>query len=261
MKRPFLYRHFLSGHAPDLSTHVDGPNMNSGLSNDDLGERLAARTDARRARTAARSVTLYGSTAATLLLLVIILRLPTAPGGSDFTAVEAEQEVVAMQEIVPTKQQTTPPPPPAPPVPVEVANDVVIEDEVDFDATLDFDEPLDVAGPPAPSQGDAPPEEDEPEVFIAVEQMPEIIGGRAQLMHDVNYPRFAVKAGIQGTVVVQVVVEADGSVRDPQVVRSAGTLLDEAAVEAVMKQRFRPGKQRDRPVPVRMAIPVRFQLT
>jgi protein TonB len=260
MKRPFLYRSFLPGHTPDLSTQVDGRKMTSGLSKDDLGGRLAARTDARRERADARSVTLYASTAAALLLLVLALRLPTGSGASDFTAVEAAQEVVAMQEIVPTKQETTPPPPPAPPVPVEVANDVIIEDEVDFDATLDFEETLEVAGPPAPSEGDAPPEE-EPEVFVAVEQMPEIIGGRAQLMSDVNYPRFAVKAGIQGTVVVQVVVEADGSVRDPQVVRSAGALLDEAAVEAVMKQRFRPGKQRDRPVPVRMAIPVSFRLT
>jgi protein TonB len=174
----------------------------------------------------------------------------------------AEQEVVAMQEIVQTRQQTAPPPPPAPPIPVEVANDVIIDDEeVDFDASLDLTETLAVAGPPAPEADGEAEAEEEMDIFVAVEQMPEMIGGTAKLMSDLTYPSLAVKAGLEGTVIVQVVVGEDGVPRQPMVVRSGGQLLDEAAVAAVMKQRFHPGKQRNEAVPVRMAIPVRFALT
>jgi protein TonB len=68
------------------------------------------------------------------------------------------------------------------------------------------------------------------------------------------------KAGLEGLVIVQVVVETNGVPTDPQVVRSPGAALDEAAVNAVMQLRFKPGMQRGKPVRVRYAMPVRFRL-
>ncbi len=163
-----------------------------------------------------------------------------------------------MEEIVQTLQEVKPPPPPRPPVPVAGPDDEILEDDdLDLDASLDIDEPLaDLPPPPPPPQE----EPDEPEIFVIVEQMPELIGGVAQLIKDSKYPDLARKAGLEGTVVVQFIVGADGIPIEPQVVKSVAEILDNAAVEAVMKQRFRPGRQRGQPVPVRMAMPVKFRL-
>ena len=69
------------------------------------------------------------------------------------------------------------------------------------------------------------------------------------------------QAGLEGMVVVNVIIDETGKPESARVVRSVAEVLDKAAVEAVMKQRFEPGRQRNRPVRVEMAIPVRFQLT
>ena len=165
-----------------------------------------------------------------------------------------------MEEIVQTQQIERPPPPPRPPVPVEVPNDVDLDEEaLDFDALLDMDEAI-VALPPPPAAA-VPEPETEPEIFVAVEDPPEMIGGMASLHGELKYPELARRAGIGGTVVVQVVIDATGEPSSPTVVRSVSEVLDKEAVRAVMKQRFVPGKQRGRAVSVYMAIPVVFRLT
>ncbi len=198
---------------------------------------------------------------AALAILVGFFRAPMQ-GSDDFEITLVEQEAVQMEEIRQTKQELTPPPPPRPPVPIEVPNDQIIEDvELNLDATLDISEQISniPPPPPAPAPAEADEEEDE-EIFVIVEQMPEIIGGTQAIYKYLNYPEMARKAGVEGLVVVQVIVEADGRPTDPQVVRSPGPILDEAAVAAVMQVRFKPGMQRGKPVRVRYALPVRFRL-
>ena len=126
-----------------------------------------------------------------------------------------EQEEVVMEEVIQTKQIETPPPPPRPPVPVEVPNDEIIEDEIiDLDAELDLDGPLDLPPPP-------PPKEDEPEddFFVVVEQMPQLRGGLGALQRKVSYPEMARRAGIEGRVTVQFIVNEQGRVENPRVIR------------------------------------------
>lgn len=185
--------------------------------------------------------------------------LTTDDDGQDFQL--TTQEVVQMEEIEQTRQELKAPPPPRPPIPVEVPDDVVMEDIVlDLDVTLDLDaEILDIP-PPPPTPVAKEEEEDEPEIFVVVEQMPTINGGTERLYAVLDYPEIARQAGIEGMVVVQVVVMPDGMPSQPFVARSAGEILDKAAVEAVMKLTFSPGKQRGKPVMVRMAIPIRFRL-
>lgn len=198
----------------------------------------------------------------TALLVLIGLFHMSFEGSDGFDVVVAEQEIVEMEEIRQTKQVEQPPPPPKPPVPVEVPNDEILEDDIlDLDASLDLDEPSTfIPAPPPPREEAEEEEETEAEIFVVVEEMPEIIGGTARLHELVRYPELARQAGMEGLVVVKVVVEPDGSVSNPQVVRSAGDLLDGAAVEAVMKLEFKPGKQRGQPVRVSFAVPVRFRL-
>jgi len=193
-----------------------------------------------------------------LLLLILAFRVDLRQE-SEFQVVMEEQEVVQMEEIQQTEQETKPPPPPRPPVPVEVPNDEIIEDEaVDLDASLDLNESLQTsAPPPAPEEEE---EEEEQEVFIVVEDRPELIGGMAALQQAVEYPEFAKKAGIEGRVFVQFVVDEQGNVTNPQVTRGVHKLLDQAALEAVREMKFKPGKQRGKAVKVQMSLPVTFRL-
>lgn len=175
----------------------------------------------------------------------------------DFQVQLEEQDVVEMEEIQQTEQETTPPPPPRPPVPREVPDDEVIEDQdIDWDSSLDLEESLDTGPPPAPEEE----EEEEQEIFIAVEESPEIVGGMEQLYEDLEYPDFARRAGIEGRVVVQFVVDENGNVQNPRALTSPHSSLTEEAIRVVSQLQFRPGKQRNRAVQVQMSLPVMFEL-
>lgn len=171
------------------------------------------------------------------------------------------QEVVQMEEIEQTLQDKKPPPPPRPPVPVEVPDDLVMDEvELELDATLDLEAEITDLPPPPPAPKMTVDAEPEIEIFVVVEQMPEIIGGAQKVYEYLDYPEIARQAGLEGLVVTQVVVNSQGIPEDPITVRSAGEVLDTAAIKAVMQLRFVPGKQRGKAVKVRLAIPIRFRL-
>src|SRR5690606_35965159 len=173
-----------------------------------------------------------------------------------------EQEIVQIEEIITTVQENRPPPPPRPSTPVEVPNDEVFVDEIlDLDAELRFDDPIFLTPPPAPPTADAQvEEEEEPDVFVVVERMPELIGGLQSIQSKIVYPEIARLAGIEGRVMVSFVIDEEGNVLNPVVVRGIGGGCDEAAVEAVRKAKFTPGMQRGRPVRVQFTLPVTFKL-
>lgn len=195
---------------------------------------------------------------ATLALLIVAFRVDWSPD-NDFEIVMPDQEQINIEEIQQTNQIEQPPPPPKPPVPVEVPNDEVLEDdELDIDAFLDLDEPIADTPPPPPAPEEE--EEQEPEIFVIVEQMPELIGGLAAIQKQIRYPEIAKKAGVEGRVIVQFIVDESGSVLDPQVVRGIGAGCDEEAVRAVQQAKFEPGKQRGKAVKVKMSLPITFKL-
>ncbi len=166
-----------------------------------------------------------------------------------------EQEEIFIEEVIQTKQIETPPPPPRPPVPVEVPNDEIIEDEIiDLDTELDLDGPLDLPPPPPPKS-----EETQDDFFVVVEQMPQLIGGLASLQKKVKYPEMARRAAIEGRVTIQFIVNEQGEVENPRVIRGIGGGCDEEALKAVMTARFKPGMQRGRPVRVQYSLPIVFR--
>lgn len=166
----------------------------------------------------------------------------------------SEQEIVEMEEIIQTRQMDTPPPPPRPPVPVEVPNDEIIEDiDINIDADLALEGPLNLPPPP-------PPADDEEDFFTVVENMPELIGGLAGLQRNITYPEMARKAGIEGRVFLQFIVNEKGEVENPRVIRGIGGGCDEEALKAIKKAKFKPGLQRGRPVRVQYNLPVVFKL-
>jgi len=188
----------------------------------------------------------------TLFITIFNIRIPTkAPA----TILIAEQEEIFIEEVIQTKQIETPPPPPRPPVPVEVPNDEIIEDEIiDLDTELDLDGPLDLPPPPPPKS-----EETQDDFFVVVEQMPQLIGGLASLQKKVKYPEMARRAAIEGRVTIQFIVNEQGKVENPKVIRGIGGGCDEEALKAVMTARFRPGMQRGRPVRVQYSLPIVFR--
>lgn len=194
---------------------------------------------------------------ALLLVLIIFLiatKVELRPAEQELNLTE-EQEVVQMEDIIQTKQEERPPPPPKPQVPVEVPNDEIIEDdEILFDSDFNIDDPLEM--PPPPDEE----EEDEEDFFVAVEQMPSLIGGQKKLQGCVEYPSRARKAGIEGRVIVQFIVNEEGKVEDPRVIRGIGGGADEEALRCVRQAEFEPGRQRGEPVRVQYSLPVIYRL-
>jgi protein TonB len=188
-----------------------------------------------------------------LLIFIVAMKVEFISEKQDVDLVN-EQEVTEMEDIVQTKQEEKPPPPPAPQVPVEVPNDEIIEDQnININADINLDEPLEM--PPPPEE-----EEDEEDFFVAVEQMPELKGGLADLQKKINYPERARKAGIEGRVIIQFIVTENGTVEDPRVIRGIGGGCDEEALRVVKQAQFEPGRQRGNPVRVQYSLPIIFQL-
>jgi protein TonB len=78
---------------------------------------------------------------------------------------------------------------------------------------------------------------------------------------NIKYPTISQENGVSGKVIVQFVVNKDGSVVDPVVVRSVDPYLDKEALRVINTMpKWKPGKQRGKPVRVRYTVPVTFRL-
>ena len=108
--------------------------------------------------------------------------------------------------------------------------------------------------------------EEEAIPFQLVEEKPSFQGGDANTFSKwvntrLEYPEIAKENGVQGRVTLQFTVEKDGTVTKVRVLRGVDPSLDKEAVRVVsMSPKWKPGKQRDRAVPVTYTFPVIFQL-
>ena len=91
--------------------------------------------------------------------------------------------------------------------------------------------------------------------FVVAQEKPRLLRGAVA-----DYPEIARLAGMQGTVVVKVLVDVDGTVARVEILKGVHTLLDRPALAAARKLVFTPGKQRDMPVACYVAVPFRFYL-
>lgn len=149
-------------------------------------------------------------------------------------------------DIPQTEQFQRPPPPARPAIPIESENEDIPEDLTIEETEVNFNESV---------ENLPPPEEEEPIVpFFALSEKPEVVRQAKP-----EYPELARKAGIEGRVTVKVLINTQGDVERVEVVKGH-PMLDDAAVEAAKKWKFKPGKQRDRTVKVWMNIPIDFKL-
>jgi TonB family protein len=92
--------------------------------------------------------------------------------------------------------------------------------------------------------------------YVAVDEMPEPFGGTQGIVSKIIYPSSAKQKSIEGTVFVLAFVDENGVVRKTLLTKGIGYGCDEAAMNAVFRTRFKPGRQNGRPVKVQIQIPV-----
>ena len=186
-----------------------------------------------------------------LMLITLLVAFPR------FTAKEFLEKEIQIEieqfDIPQTQQFELPPPPSRPSIPVESENEDLADDgtieETELEDFVEWDTP-----PPPPDEG--------PRVrFIPYDDPPVPLGGYSAIQRNIIYPEIAQEAGIEGTVVIQAFVDKKGKVTDTVVLKGIpNTGLNEAAMTAIEKTRFKPAKQRDRAVGVWISIPVNFRL-
>ncbi len=194
-------------------------------------------------------------------------------------------------EIEMETPRTAEPPPPPPPPPAPTALQIVESDVLDLE-TIEFEdmsisEETSIEGPIAPPKAEAAPPPPPPpppppaaskEIFKIVEDAPTFKGCEsiadkeekkacaneklmAFIYQNIKYPSLARENNIQGMVVVQFVVEQDGSISNIKCLRDIGAGCGEEAMRVVEAMpNWNPGKQRGRPVRVMFTLPVKFKL-
>jgi TonB family protein len=151
-------------------------------------------------------------------------------------------EIVVVGYAVAQEKPKAPAPPPVP----KQTSDVYSEVQKEI-----------AAPPPPPSSDDV--------VFMVVEKMPQFPGGDSELFkflsQNIKYPVEAQKAGIQGRVICQFVVQKDGTISNVEVVRSVDPNLDAEAVRVIKAMpEWQPGEQRGKKVSVEYTLPINFKL-
>jgi protein TonB len=192
------------------------------------------------------------SSIVTLVFMLVTFQILRA---IDLDRVEVGQDEVKInvEEIPQTEQFKKPPPPPKPAIPIPTESEDIPDDLTIDDTILDFS---DIPAPPPP-----PADEGEMNIFVAYDEAPSPIGGFQAIQKALRYPEIARKAGIEGRVIVQVLVSEEGKVVNTRIMKSLGhTGCDDAAVNAIKQVKWKPALQRDKPVQVWVAIPVVFKL-
>ena len=188
---------------------------------------------------------------------------------TNVSTLEDTAEVVLEEEIIPITQETPPPPPAAPKSPILSDQIDIVDDEIELedDMFMNLEDNADL-GVEIMDYVEVEEEvvEEEAIPFQLVEEKPSFQGGDAnQFSKWVNsrlvYPEIAKENGVQGRVTLQFTVEKDGTVTKVKVLRGVDPSLDKEAVRVVSQSpKWKPGKQRDRAVPVTYTFPVIFQL-
>lgn len=182
------------------------------------------------------------------------------------TSIIAEDAFDEVFEIPPTEQ----PPPPPPDVKnvniITIEDTEEIEDELEISFDIEMTEELEIEQLPLKLEVEEGIEEEiSEEIFVIVEEQPQPKGGMkafyAHINSTIKYPSSARRMGVQGRVFVQFVVERDGSVTQIEVIRGIDSSCNEEAIRVIATApSWNPGKQRGKPVRVKMVLPISFKL-
>lgn len=200
-----------------------------------------------------------------LSLVLVAFEWTSTDVNVDFSLQDEDIEVE--EEIIPITRQeeVKPPPPPPPPAVADILN--IVEDDVELDEELEImdtemsqDDIVDFSNMVFEEET-----RDEGEIFMIVEEMPEFPGGtealQRYLAQSVRFPVIAQENGIQGRVYIQFVINQNGEVTNATILRGVDPSLDREALRVVEAMpKWKPGKQRNRPVRVSYTVPINFVL-
>ncbi len=192
-----------------------------------------------------------------LILVITAFEWKSIPGGV-VVLDNVIDDFPVLTEIPPTVQEPPKPPKVIQPKLIEVSAEEIIED---IEYTFDADEIEDIPEIEIP--------ESKPEIvqvtFTIVEVMPEPIGGLSDFFQfvykEIKYPNRARSMGIDGRITVQFIIDKDGSLTNFVILKGIGAGCDEEVLRVLkLAPKWKPGKQRGRPVRVKMALPITFRL-
>ena len=206
-----------------------------------------------------------------LLLVTIMIEWKTYNYSKLVDTPTQHDEFLEVYDVPHTEQP--PPPPPKQtiiqPEIIAVADnekvmadlDIQLDVEITEDMVINEQQAVDISGLTL----DEPEKEESQEVFIIVEEQPEPMGGMeafyAYVGENLEYPRRAILNRTVGKVFLQFIVERDGKIGNVKVLKGIGDGCDEEAVRVIKSApAWKPGKQRGRPVRVRIIVPVAFKL-
>lgn len=186
------------------------------------------------------------------------------------TKSEVRLEVInmAFEEIleIPLTVQTPPPPPKAQQVKIiEIPDEEDIIEGIEIDLDIEMTEEAVVEDVAEFIVEGKPEEEAVDEIFSVVEIMPTFPGGNSEFYEYVSknlkYPRKALKAQVEGKVIVEFVVEEDGDISDIEILKGIGYDCDEEAVRVLKSSpNWIPGKQQGKKVKVKVMVPLNFSI-
>ena len=204
-------------------------------------------------------------------LLVVFLAFELV-GSRDKTKKEiftGSTEFVDEDHVINTEQpKELPPPPPQEQitaVAIEIVENNAVVDDFDISAEANQDDHIEVQTYIATVENTREEKVVEAEIFRVVEEEPAFPGGEAArirfLSENIQYPRAAREANLEGRVVVGFVVEPNGSISNVKILRGVAPSLDEEAMRvARIMPNWKPGKQRGKAVRVQYQMPITFSL-
>lgn len=182
---------------------------------------------------------------------------------------QAVSDVVFEEEIIPITDAPQKPPPPPVETPKAAELLEIVDDETEVEETViaeteELGQEVEIKQIVQVDVVEDQPEEEE--IFEVVEESPSFKnGGYAGLMKylhsEINYPTISQENGVQGKVIVQFVVNKDGSIVNAVIMRGVDPYLDKEALRVVNSMpKWNPGKQRGKPVRAKFTLPVTFRL-
>lgn len=191
-----------------------------------------------------------------LILTVVVIHTPLPEKKNPEHKIEVPPVIIMVENIPKTRHLVSTPAPAKPYVqgslPIEV-DDEIMPDEITIeDTNLELN-----AAPPTlpfslvPEEGTTV-EEDEIFEYFAVEEEPKILNTVIP-----EYPKFAERAGIEGTIHLKVLVNKKGLVDSVKVIKGP-KIFHKPSIDAANKTTFIPAKQYDKPVACWVIMPFKF---
>ncbi len=199
-----------------------------------------------------------------LLLAIFAFTFKVEDENTGLDAAANQTVVEEIMEVPPTEQLPPPPPKIEQPQIVEVPDETEIEEdlEIDMDTETDVKETVaEIVVAPVIEE----PKEDPNTIFTVVEETAAPIGGMSAFYEyvgkKIKYPAQAKRMGIEGKVFVEFVIEKDGSITDVKAIKGIGGGCDQEAERILATApKWKPGKQRGKPVRQKMVLPINFKL-